>query len=80
MTYNDVALTPINKVCSTVANDKFLTYGALYLMVPGVYAATPTLFAWLANNSEPHYRRATSIAVGFMSANAVRLFFRPVLR
>jgi hypothetical protein len=44
-------------------------------MVPGIYAATPTLFAWLANNSEPHYRRATSIAAGFMSANAVRLFF-----
>jgi len=40
-------------------------------MVPGVYASTPVLAAWIANNSEPHYRRATSVALGFMAANSV---------
>ena len=40
-------------------------------MVPGVYATTPVLAAWVANNSEPYYRRATSVAMGFIAANSV---------
>jgi len=52
------------------AEDKFTLYGALYLMVPGVYATTPVLGAWMANNSEPYYRRATSIAMGLITANS----------
>ena len=40
-------------------------------MVPGVYAAAPVLAAWLSNNSEPYYRRATSIALGVIAANSV---------
>jgi hypothetical protein len=62
-------------VYSTAANDKFVTYGALYLMVPGIYGIVPIMSAWMANNSEPYYRRATSIAVGFIAANSVGLFF-----
>ena len=27
--------------------------------------------AWMANNSEPHYRRASSVAFGFIATNAV---------
>jgi len=60
---------------STAAHDKFVAYGALYLMVPGLSATTPILSTWLANNSEPYYRRATSIALGFIAANSVFLFF-----
>ena len=60
---------------STAAHDKYVAYGALYLMVPGLNATTPILSAWLANNSEPYYRRATSIAVGFIAAISVLLFF-----
>jgi hypothetical protein len=41
-------------------------------MVPGVYAPAPVLAAWVANNSEPYYRRATSVAIGFIAANSVR--------
>jgi len=59
---------------STAANNKFAAYGALYLLVPGIYGTTPILSAWMANNSEPYYRRATSISVGFMSLNSVRRF------
>ena len=40
-------------------------------MVPGVYATAPVLAAWVANNSEPYYRRATSVAMGFIAANSV---------
>ncbi|TFK43324.1 MFS general substrate transporter [Crucibulum laeve] len=50
--------------------DKFTAYGSLFLTVPGVYASAPTLSAWMANNSEPYYRRATSIALGFVATNA----------
>ena len=55
------------------AEDKFTSYGALYLMVPGVYATAPVLAAWMANNSEPYYRRATSVAMGSIAANSVCL-------
>jgi MFS family permease len=52
------------------AEQKFVSYGALYLMVPGAYASAPVLSAWMANNSEPHYRRATSVAIGFIATNS----------
>ncbi|KAF8817612.1 MFS general substrate transporter [Phlegmacium glaucopus] len=52
------------------AEHRYTSYGALYLMVPGVFASTPVFAAWMANNSEPHYRRATSVALGFMAANS----------
>ena len=47
-------------------------------MVPGAYATAPVLSAWMANNSEPHYRRATSVAIGFIATNSVCLFLRQV--
>ena len=40
-------------------------------MVPGVYSTAPVLAAWMANNSEPYYRRGTSVAMGFIAANSV---------
>ncbi|KAF9529639.1 MFS general substrate transporter [Crepidotus variabilis] len=52
------------------AKNEFTRYGALYLMVPGVYGAVPALAAWMSNNSEPHYRRAASIAFGFVATNS----------
>ncbi|PFH53311.1 hypothetical protein AMATHDRAFT_137753 [Amanita thiersii Skay4041] len=48
----------------------FVAYGSMYLTVPGVYASAPVISAWMANNSEPYYRRATSVAVGFVATNA----------
>ncbi|KAJ3522504.1 hypothetical protein NMY22_g11860 [Coprinellus aureogranulatus] len=51
-------------------SNKYALYGALYFMVPGIYGASPVACAWAANNSEPHYRRASSIAIGFIGTNA----------
>jgi len=47
-----------------------VAYGSLFLSVSGTYALPPILSAWMANNSEPHYRRATSVAIGFVATNA----------
>ena len=35
----------------------------------------PILSTWIANNSEPHYRRATSVALGFIATNAVSYYY-----
>ena len=56
--------------------NKFVSYGALYLMVPGVSGGVPVIAAWLANNSEPHYRRATNIAMILIFTSSVCFFFR----
>jgi len=57
--------------CETGAEHIFVSYGALYLVVPGVYATGPVLYAWMANNSEPYYRRATTVALTFISSGSV---------
>ncbi|KAH9474630.1 putative transporter [Psilocybe cubensis] len=54
---------------SLASTSKHMSYAALYLMVPGVYATIPVISAWFSNNTEPYYRRATSIALGLMFAN-----------
>ena len=43
----------------------------MYLMAAGVSGGGPIIGAWNANNSEPHYRRATSVALAVLAANAV---------
>ncbi|EGG06300.1 uncharacterized protein MELLADRAFT_106903 [Melampsora larici-populina 98AG31] len=52
-----------------VFEEKYQQYGMLYIEIPGVFALVPALGAWLANNSEPYARCASSIAMGFMFAN-----------
>ncbi|KAL5530811.1 hypothetical protein ACEPAF_7069 [Sanghuangporus sanghuang] len=52
------------------SNSKAVSYGSLFLSVSGTYALPPQLSAWLSNNSEPHYRRATAVALGFVGANS----------
>jgi hypothetical protein len=44
-------------------------YGALYLQIIGIYAIAPCLLTWHTNNVQPHYRRATAVAVGVTSIN-----------
>ncbi|EGG00864.1 uncharacterized protein MELLADRAFT_92950 [Melampsora larici-populina 98AG31] len=46
-----------------------LKYGSLFLSVPGIYSIPPSLAAWLSNNSFGHYRKAVSIAIGFICTN-----------
>jgi hypothetical protein len=51
------------------SDNKNTNYGALYLQIVGSYAAAPCLSTWNANNVQPHYRRATAIAIGFIATN-----------
>ncbi|KAI9451630.1 MFS general substrate transporter [Lactarius psammicola] len=51
------------------SNNKNTNYGALFLQIIGSYAASPCLLTWNANNVQPHYRRATAIAIGSTGAN-----------
>jgi len=71
-----ICLTRYTK-CQTASTSKFTSYGALYLMVTGISAPVPIIATWISNNSEPHYRRATSIALGFITANAVQCTSSP---
>ncbi|GAA5926298.1 hypothetical protein JCM10213_007425 [Rhodosporidiobolus nylandii] len=45
-------------------------YTALFLAITGVYSTSPALVTWLPNNSAGHYRRATAVALGFVSTNS----------
>ncbi|KAF8559767.1 MFS general substrate transporter [Imleria badia] len=45
-------------------------YGSLFLSITGTYCAAPALSTWMANNSAPHVRRATSVAIAFIMTNA----------
>jgi hypothetical protein len=51
------------------SDNKNINYGALYLQIIGSYAAAPCLSTWNTNNVQPHYRRATAIAIGFIATN-----------
>ena len=44
-------------------------YGALYLQIIGGYSIAPCLLTWNSNNIQPHYRRATAIALSTATAN-----------
>ncbi|KAG1874464.1 major facilitator superfamily domain-containing protein [Suillus subluteus] len=45
-------------------------YGSLFLSISGSYAGAPPVITWVANNSAPHVRRATSIAIAFIMTNS----------
>ncbi|KAL5513597.1 hypothetical protein ACEPAH_3996 [Sanghuangporus vaninii] len=51
------------------SQSRSIAYGSLFLSVSGTYAFAPPFAAWLSNNSEPHYRRASIIALGFIATN-----------
>ena len=54
---------------SLASGNKERGYGAICLQIVGVYAATPCLITWNANNIQPHYRRATAVVVAVASIN-----------
>ena len=45
-----------------------IRYGSLFFSVTGAFCAVPALNAWLTNNSTPHTRRATAVAVNYIMA------------
>lgn len=46
-----------------------LRYVSLFLLITGIYASAPSLIAWVPNNTAAHVRRATAIALAFISTN-----------
>ncbi|KAF5353447.1 hypothetical protein D9756_008145 [Leucocoprinus leucothites] len=55
-------LAAIGYIMYLCTNHRFTLYGSLFLTASGVYSIPPVSCAWISNNSEPHYRRATAIA------------------
>ncbi|KAG2072381.1 MFS general substrate transporter [Suillus decipiens] len=47
-----------------------IRYGSLFLTISGSYCGAPPVITWVANNSAPHVRRATSVAIAFIMTNA----------
>lgn len=46
-----------------------IRYASLFLSTAGIYSVSPTMYAWISNNSAPHYRQAAAIALGPICAN-----------
>ena len=51
------------------SKNKSTDYAALHLEIIGNYGISSCLATWLANNVQPHYRRATAIAIFAFAAN-----------
>lgn len=50
----------------TASTSSHIRYASLFFSISGAYCAAPALITWLANNSAPHTRRATAVAVAFI--------------
>ena len=51
------------------AEGSMTRYGGLIMLTCGAYSLPPVLFAWLANNSAGHYKRATGLALMIVFTN-----------
>lgn len=65
--YHIVVLMLWNNPAGT--SDKHADYAALFLQIMGTYPVAPCMGTWMANNLQPHYRRATGVALAFASTN-----------
>lgn len=45
-------------------------YAAICLNVASIYSTAPSILTWIPNNSAPYGKRATSVAIGFVTSNA----------
>ncbi|KAG5651578.1 hypothetical protein H0H81_008161 [Sphagnurus paluster] len=52
------------------SHDIHIKYASLFFSISGAYAAAPSLSSWSANNTAPHTRRATAIAITFIMTNS----------
>ncbi|PPR06290.1 hypothetical protein CVT24_001096 [Panaeolus cyanescens] len=64
------AITVVGHALYLVSHNRHLSYASLFFIVSGSYSTGPVLSSWLANNCEPHYKRASSIALGNMFASS----------
>jgi MFS family permease len=75
--YRCRGLTAICTTCLAVIGfSLFLTgetvavrYTSLCFLIAGIYSSAPSLISWIPNNTAAHTRRATAIAMGFVSTN-----------
>ncbi|KAJ3568326.1 hypothetical protein NP233_g5782 [Leucocoprinus birnbaumii] len=63
------ALAIIGYIIYLCTDHTYTLYGSLFLTASGVYSIPPVNSAWVSNNSEPHYRRATAIALAAVFTN-----------
>jgi MFS family permease len=47
-----------------------IRYPALFFLIGGVYACTPSVLAWIPNNTAAYGKRAAVVALGFMVGNS----------
>lgn len=45
-------------------------YTSLILLVTGIYSCAPCLISWVPNNTAGHVRRASAVAIGFISTSS----------
>ncbi|RDW78843.1 putative MFS transporter [Aspergillus mulundensis] len=60
----------VGAVLMLVGRSIAIRYTALILLVTGIYAAAPCLISWVPNNTAGHVRRATAVAIGFVSTSS----------
>jgi hypothetical protein len=61
---------PFFLTLSSATPAKHANYAAVCLQVMGIYMNPPCLASWVANNVQPHYRRATAIGIAFIFTNS----------
>ncbi|PKI85459.1 hypothetical protein MVES1_000357 [Malassezia vespertilionis] len=62
-------LTLIGFVVIYACTEGMERYGGLIILSAGVFSLPPVLFAWLANNSSGHYKRATGLGLLMVFTN-----------
>lgn len=62
-------LAVVGYVLFLTAAEVAVQYAGLFFMISGVYATAPSLICWVPNNTATHTRRATAVAMQFISTN-----------
>ncbi|KAL4260553.1 MFS transporter superfamily protein [Pleurotus pulmonarius] len=69
-------ITVISSLLCTIGFAMFLgsgrhavQYCSLFFSITGAYSLVPVISTWSSNNTAPHTRRATAIAIGFICSN-----------
>lgn len=64
------AVALVGAVLLLVGRSLGMRYAALVVFVTGIYSSSPCLISWVPNNSAGYNKRATAIAMGFISTSA----------
>ncbi|KAI6109500.1 major facilitator superfamily domain-containing protein [Pisolithus sp. B1] len=73
-TYGDILRDLVHSrvfyVLCSATTSQHVKYASLLFSVTGAYASAPAEITWVANNSAPHVRRASSVAFVSVASNA----------